>query len=372
MQSTSLGHIILGKFNVKQNIDNLMQINPINNVQTLMPSNKDENEKLRNALTKFWELEEVVKCETRKPLNAEQQMVEDIFAKTHYRQANGRYVVTIPIKPGHITLGSSRNMAKMQFLQLERKFKINPDLKEKYVHYMRENIQNNYMRPAADPNASALCYWIPHHAVTKKFRVVLNASAKTSNGESLNSIQMNGPKLQYDSQLQTMRFRRHKHAVATDIAKMFNQVDLNPKQWDLHRLFWRENENEPLKDYVMTVVIFGEKSSSYNAVRAMNQNANNYARQFPDAASTILKSFYIDDGIFGCDTVHQLKILCKEVEFVLAQGNFKLKGWASNTKEVEDYLNAHAPGNVSIGEKGDEKILGLQWLKAADELGIVV
>lgn len=93
------------------------------------------------------------------------------------------------------------------------------------------------MQPANEPKAGELCYWAPHHAVTKKCRVMLNASAKTTTGESLNSIQMIGGKLQHDAQLQTMRFRRSKYAVVTDITKMYNQVGLHPDQWNLHRIF---------------------------------------------------------------------------------------------------------------------------------------
>lgn len=291
-------------------------------------------------------------------MNEEEKLVEHLFEKTHYREPNGRYVVTIPIHPKCKGLGDSKIIAKKQFYQLERRFQRNPDLKQKYVEYMRENQALGYMQPANEPKPGELCYWLPHHAVIKKFRVVLNGSAKTTNGESLNSIQMKGPKLQFDAQLQTMRFRRHKYAVATDITKMFNRIGLNIDQWNLHRIFWRESENEPLKEYVMSVVIFGEKSSSYNAVRTMLQNAKDYAKQYPKAAEVITKSFYMDDGIFGHDNFNELKILCKEVEFVLSQGLFMLKGWASNSPEIENNLNTSNSEEIVIGEKEKTKILG--------------
>lgn len=46
----------------------------------------------------------------------------------------------------------------------------------------------------------------PHHAVEDRSQILVDASEKTSNGESLNSIQMIGSKLQCDLQLQIMRF----------------------------------------------------------------------------------------------------------------------------------------------------------------------
>ncbi|XP_031637052.1 uncharacterized protein LOC116349652 [Contarinia nasturtii] len=337
MQATRFGHIILGKFITKHQTNDLIALNAMQN--DVFNINKDKNEKLQNALSKFWEIEDTNKCESKIILSEEHHIVEELFKKTYYREANGRYVVTIPIKPKCKGLGHSKAMAKKQFMQLESKFRKNPELKQKYTEYMNENMKHGYMRLADKPKAGELCNWIPHHAVLKKFRVVMNASQPTSNGESLNSIQMKGPKLQYDSQLQTMRFRRHKHAVATDITKMFNKVGLNPNQWNLHRLFWRDSENKELKEYVMTVVIFGEASSPYNAVRSMIQCAKDHADKFPMASETIIRSFYMDDGIFGCDTVIELKILCKEVEFILSQGHFTLKGWTLGCPGGQRILN---------------------------------
>lgn len=34
---------------------------------------------------------------------------------------------------------------------------------------MRENISLGYMQIAQEPKAGELCYWLPHHAVMKKF-----------------------------------------------------------------------------------------------------------------------------------------------------------------------------------------------------------
>lgn len=367
MQSTSFGHIILGTFVVKKNYSSDL---PILSIMHNNDINEIESECISKALCKFWEIEEINKYEML--LNKEQQMVEDLFVKTHYRNANGRYVVTIPIKPNPENLGESKAIAYRQFMQLERRLQRNNDLKQKYIDYMRENQKQGYMQLAEKPANPNLCYWIPHHPILKKFRIVLNASMMTSANESLNSIQMIGGKLQFDSQLQTMRFRRHRYAIITDIIKMFNQVFLNQEQWDLHRIFWREAPDEPLKEYVMTVVIFGEASSPYNAVRAMIQNARDYAENYPEAAEAIEKSFYMDDGMFGCENINELKILCKEVEFVLGQGGFSLKGWASNSKEVEAYMNTSVSNEVILGENDETKILGLRWLKSTDELSIFV
>ena len=69
-------------------------------------------------------------------------------------------------------------------------------------------------------------FFLPHHAVTKessattKLRVVFDASAKTSNGLSLNDILTVGPTIQDDIVSHLLRFRTHKYVISADIEKM--------------------------------------------------------------------------------------------------------------------------------------------------------
>lgn len=365
MQQTSFGNIILGKFSVKQN--NEFPILCISNAN----ESNDECIELAKALNKFWEIEEINEIQTDQ--NSEEQAVQDIFMKTHFREKSGRYVVTIPIKSGH-NLGESRSIALKQFLQLERKFEKDPATKAKYVEFMRNYQSLGYLQAANKVYDTKNAYWLPHHAVTKKFRVVVNASQKTTTGESLNSIQMASPKLQLDLALQLMRFRKHKIAVTTDITKMFNKIGLNQKQWDFQRIFWRESPKHELKEYVITVVMFGLKSSPFNAVKTLMQCADDHASQFPEAAKAIKTCFYMDDGIFGTNNIQEAKILCKEVEYVLNRSNFTLKSWSSNSKELEMYMNGNANENetVILGDDDETKVLGMIWNKAKDEESIFV
>lgn len=135
-----------------------------------------------------------------------------------------------------------------------------------------------------------------------------------------------------------------------DVVKMFRQVCLHSSQWDLQRIFWRESPNEPLHEYQIMVVMYGLASSLYNAVRSMVECANQYAKEYPEAAEVIRKCFYVDDGTFGDDTIAGLKMLCKEVEFVLRQGGFELSKWASNSVAVEQHMQGDKSDAVDIGD----------------------
>lgn len=144
-------------------------------------------------------------------LTDEEKLVENHFVETYYREASGTYVVKIPIHPECKGLGESRNLAFRQFMQLEKRLEKKPELREKYVQYMREYISAGFMKPARETYDPKFAYWLPHHPVEKKFRVVVNASAKTSSGESLNCIQMTGGKLQHDLAIQIMRFGKYRN-----------------------------------------------------------------------------------------------------------------------------------------------------------------
>lgn len=106
--------------------------------------------------------------------------MEKIFIETHFREASGNNIVTIPLKPECVSIGESRSLALRQFLQLERRFEKKPELKQKYIGAMRQNISLGFMREANESPDPNFCYYLPHHAVEKKFRIVMNASARTS------------------------------------------------------------------------------------------------------------------------------------------------------------------------------------------------
>lgn len=171
------------------------------------------------SLKQFFSIEDIPEVETRKTKGDIE--VEKMYMETFYRKQDGSYVVKIPFKPGK-TLGDSRKIVMRRFFSLEKKLQANQALKQKYIEFMREFIELGHMRKAPPIRPDVVTNYIPHHALdAKKFRSVFDASCKTSNGQSLNSIQLVGPKLQLDIQYHLMRFRRFKYAVVTDVIKMF-------------------------------------------------------------------------------------------------------------------------------------------------------
>lgn len=324
-----------------------------------------EEQTLDKLLRQFWEIEEI---SLERKRTAEQSKCEDIFMQTHTRLADGRYQVTIPLRNDIEDIGSSRAVALHRFHQLERRFARDPDLKTKYVETIEELLRNDQMRPVDRPPIG-WCYHIPHHPVTKKFRVVFDASCRTNKSISLNEAQLVGEKLQEDLAPLIMRFRCNPVAVTADIKKMYLQVKIHPEQWDLQRIIWRPAPNCELKEYWLTGVTFGLSSAPHCAVRAMIQGARDMRTQFPKGVAAVERDFYMDDCLTGAQNEESARQLCTEMDALLSACKFPLDKWRSNKRNVvPGEANRQTNEALELSEFSDTTVLGLRWLPETDQL----
>ncbi|XP_032690610.1 uncharacterized protein LOC116853592 [Odontomachus brunneus] len=235
-----------------------------------------QGESLNGNLERFWEIEN---CNTYvRPIMSEtEQKCEEIFELTTVRDNNGRFVVCLPIREDAEPLGESRGIAENRLRQLERRFKSNPSLREEYNKFMREYETLGHMSQVRDdedrPNSQTV--YLPHHCVVKEsssttqYRAVFDASSKITSGRSLNDILMIGPTIQ-NSLIEIMiRFRMHKIALTGDIKKMYRQVIIDPQDRDYQRILWRYSLDEPIREYRLNTVTYGEPSPSYLAIKCI-------------------------------------------------------------------------------------------------------
>nr|XP_036216143.1 uncharacterized protein LOC118680467 [Bactrocera oleae] len=234
---------------------------------------------------------------------------EKIFNDTVTRTSDGRYQVQILFRPDAPALGESHQSAVRQFLQLERRLMNDPCLREQYITFMREYIALDHMEVSRETFiGKETGYFIPHHAVTTKFRVVFNASAKTSNGTSLNDTQFSGPQLHANIVDILNRFRKFNVAITADVKKMFRQILIDTRHRKWQRILWRESPDEPLQVYELKTVTYGMACSPFNAIRALRQCANDNYKVIYDpsraaaARHSILYNFYVDDYLDSVDS----------------------------------------------------------------------
>ena len=170
-------------------------------------------------------------------------------------------------------------------------------------------------------------------STTTKFRVVFDASSKTSNGSSLNDFLLVGPTLQDNLTDVIHRFRLHPVAFTADIAKMYRQIKVKEDETKFQHILWRESPDHPILEYRLNTVTYGTASAPYLAVKCLQQLSEDNRLTYPFAAEAARKNFYVDDLMksspdlpVAMETQRQLVEMC-------SSGRFPLRKWTSNSKE---------------------------------------
>ena len=216
------------------------------------------------------------------------------------------------------------------------------------------------------------------HAVFKesssstKIRVVFDGSAASTSGLSLNNTLLVGPQLQPPLGNILMKFRSYPVALNADISKMYREVELIPKDRDLHRFLWRASPELPVMTYRMTRVTFGVSASPYLAIKTLQRTADDHGEDYPSVTSHIKNSFYVDDFLGGASTPQEATQLLADMRKVLQAGGFNLCKWRSSSTEVLRHLPTEllepslVKKNTAPHSATHSKALGLEWDSARD------
>lgn len=333
-------------------------------------------ESVDRTLQRFLEIEDVPTVVKSSP---DEEDCERIYTNTTSRLPCGRYKVHLPFKPNPPVLGESRDQAAQRLFQLEKRLEKSPELRNEYNEAMRDYLRAGHMSKV-NPTLtdSQTSYYIPHQAVirpessTTKMRIVFDASAKTSSGRSLNDNLHCGPKLQQDLPSIVLRFRLHAIVFTTDVKQMFRQIVVTEPHRPYQRLLYRFNLNEPIQEYEMNIVTFGQKSSPFLAIRTLHQLAQDEAATDQAIKTIIQRDLYVDDVTTGTNTEEEACVLQQKLITIFAKGQFELRKWASNSaKFLEKIPEEHQQTrSKSFNEHGSDytKVLGLNWEPAADLL----
>lgn len=389
LQKTHLGWILFGsiptaQFNVKNSLSFFTRTSSSNDNACITETQVENTDAL---LTRFWELEEISNLPILTP---EHELAETIFQNSFKildDADDGKIQVNLLLKSPeeYLKLGNSYSVALRRFLNLEKRFQQNPELFCKYKNFVHEYVSLNHAERVPftlsnenDKNR----YFMPHHCViregslTTKLRVVFDASSKSSSGYSLNDISLKGFQVQPDLFDILCRFRVGKYAVTIDIEKMYRQIDINPEQRFLQSILWRECPELPLECIQLRTVTYGTTCAPYLATRTLNEIANLNKNKYPLASKILLSQTYMDDLLFSCDSINQVKQICSELNNLLNSYQLKLHKWASNNKSLlesnSSLLSATCKNLQDItGSPTDlNKVLGLCWHSEADIITI--
>lgn len=323
---------------------------------------------VHNAMQRFWSLEEP----PLKPnISPEDLKCEEHFLATHSRNDNGKYICSLPFRESPSTLGNSSKSSLKMLFSLERKFKRQPDLKHAYVDFFNEYIEQGHMILCPTPPIDEPHCYLPHHAVFKngKIRVVFNASAMTTNNNSLNSILHNGPKLHNNIVDIIFRLRFDRFVFLCDIKQMFTHIMVSEADQNFQLIFWRDDERKPVETYKLTSVTFGLASSPYLANRVIKQLIIDEGHHHPLAAEALSQQVYVDDICLGCSTELEALNLQQEITHLLRRGGFELRKWTSNSPVLmKSVPEAHQGKPIHFFNKEEPtfSVLGLMWSPNSD------
>lgn len=282
---------------------------------------------LEELLLKFWTIEEVA---VAKPKSKEEIECEAHFTRTVTRDNDGRYTVRLPFRNTNNRLGESRTIALKRLTSLEKRLNTDLKLKTDYNQVLEEYVKMKHISRIDDTNDFG--YYMPHHAVIKntstttKVRIVFDASAKTSNGMSLNDVLLVGPTIQNNLISHLIRFRAYNYVITADIEKMYRQVWLHEDDRRYQRILWRRKD--VIETYQINTVAFGVSSSPFLAIRTVQKLADDEGVAYPKAAEILKKHLYVDDLLTGAETIKEAHAIREEIIALLSKGGFVIRQWA--------------------------------------------
>ncbi|XP_071578812.1 uncharacterized protein [Temnothorax nylanderi] len=369
LQNTRFGWIVAGTFPRAP----IASLTCHRDAITTLTCSLEHCETLNQNMSRFWELENYG-SNAISLRSGEARESDEFFDKTTTRTDEGRFIVRLPFVENPKTLGESREIAYKRLMQLERRFKNDEILHDRYVEFMRDYLATGHMSPVTESNQDyeLRVVYLPHHGVIKeeststKLRVVFDASNKTSSGKSLNDILRVGPTKQCSLVVIVSRFRFFLVAITGDIRQMYRQMLVHPDDRDCQRINihnWRFTPDEPVQEFRLNTVTYGKASSPYLAVNCTFKLAEEAKRKYPMAALMLFKQTYMDNTLKGANSVEEAALLQEQLTEILRSGGFETHKWCSSRAEALEKVPPHLredTHNVNIDANDTINMLGIK------------
>ncbi len=288
----------------------------------------------------------------------------------------GRYCLKLPYKNKEVCLPNNFAVAKQRIQGLRRKFLNSKHLHQEYAGYMNTLISKNYAELVPQQQLhgeKGKVWYIPHHGVHHprkgSLRVVFDCGA-TFQGTSLNRELLPGPNLTSSLLGVLLRFRNEVVAFMGDIQAMFHQVKVAEEDRDfLHFLWWPDGDiTQDLREYRMTVHLFGAVSSPSCASHALRKTAEDNQSEFlEEVVQSVKQNFYVDDCLKSSATEEEAIQMIRDLTALCQKGSFILEKWISNSRVVLQAISEEkrAKDLKELDLDRDslplERALGLQW-----------
>jgi hypothetical protein len=118
---------------------------------------------------------------------------------------------------------------------------------------------------------------------------------------------------------------------------LYHQIVVHPQDRDLQRIIWRYSSEEPIEEYRLTAVTYGNSSAPFLATRCLKKLADDNEQQYSRAAQVLNNYFYVDDLLSGTSTIEDAINMQKEISLLQTAG-LTLRKWASNHSTFLDTI----------------------------------
>ena len=281
---------------------------------------------------------------------------------------------------GEPAFENNRKLAEHRLQDLMERFKRDPELETDYHTAIKKYIDEGYASLVNDEDLhSNDQYYLPHHGVykkvygkkKKKLRVVFDAAARWKK-KCLNDGMRRGRKLQNDLPKVLIRFRQGEIAFAADITAMYSRIRLRPNDARYHRFLWREPGSNKVLTYQMDRLPFGSNCAPFIALKTAQRAAADAKVGRTDCMEAVAQNMYMDDLLKAADNEEEAIQKAKNIRDGLAEGDFHLTNWISNSAAV---VAALQPGKekeptsaCDLASDDVEKLLGAFYEPTVDEL----
>ena len=330
-------------------------------------------------MKKWWDMETYASvCDVSGRSKGEKRALSILERTTKH---NGeRYEVGLMWADDNPDLPNNYYSAYQQFLSMEKRFEKDLELKEAYKATIEKDLENHFIRKLDQEEVSStendMQWYLPHHPVKHphkpgKVRGVCNAASKFR-CVSLNDKLLSGPELLRNLVGIVCRFKDHLIAITADIESMFLQVAVPKEECRVLRFLWRDKPEDNIGIFEYNRHVFGAKSSPTCANYGFQQGGRDNKKEFPVAAATIDRNFYMDDLVKSVDTPQEAIECYQQLVETLKRSGYTLKKWVSNCPEVLEVIPSedHLESNEFTLNADSSPILCLEWTIDSDSLQV--
>ena len=201
-------------------------------------------------------------------------------------------------------------------------------------------------------------------SATTPVRPVYNANQEFGPEKtSFNKKLIEGPNYLPQLPALLIKFRYYSTVALLDISKLYSRIRLPVEDAEYQRFFWAEEKMEPndekakLKAYRQTRLIFGSRSSPFQAQWVLKKHAETHDNFY-------LKNFtYLDDIFVGDNDAGIVAKELKNLIWILQEGDFPAQKIVSNNQKILEDLEESQKGPTEI-----HKIYGQIWNLKSDFL----